>query len=246
MPEDDIEGYVHSIETAGTVDGPGLRYVVFLSGCPLRCLYCHNPDTRRKKQGKLTRASTLITEMAHYRDFLLRTGGGVTLSGGEPLAQPAFATALLQEAKGLGLSTALDTSGFLGERADAALLNATDLVLLDIKSFDPDTYLRVTGVDLSPTIAFAERLGRLHKPMWIRCVLVPGLTDDEPTFERLATFLAHLPSVERIEVLPFHKMGEPKWKDLGLTYTLTSTPPPTPEQTERVRAIFRAKGLTIV
>lgn len=236
-------GYVHSVETGGTVDGPGLRYVVFTAGCPLRCLYCHNPDAMHRKNGHVMRVDDLLDDIATYTPYLRRGSGGLTVSGGEPLVQPAFTHALFRGAKLLGLHTALDTSGFLGARASDAMLADIDLVLLDIKAFAPATYQRVTNVALQPTLAFARRLAALGKPMWIRYVLVPGLTDDRAEIEGLADFAAGLDTVERVEVLPFHKMAEWKWEQLSLPYQLRDTPPPTSEQVDEVRAVFRSRGL---
>lgn len=241
-----IEGYVHSFETAGAVDGPGLRFVVFMSGCPLRCLYCHNPDSHNKTDGKLTTAAEVIEEISKYKDFLIRTDGGVTASGGEPLFQQEFVTEIFKGCKNLGLHTALDTSGYLGAKVSKELLDVTDLVLLDIKSFDPKTYAHVTGSRLQPTLDFARHLSDIKKPMWIRCVLVPGLTDDMETFSQLADFLSKLNSVERIEILPFHKMGEEKWKALKRPYKLWDTQPPSPETVSQVKSIFEAHGLITV
>src|SRR5512143_138394 len=171
-----VDGYIHSVESGGTVDGPGVRFVVFTTGCPLRCLYCHNPDSLHLKDGRQVSSAKVVAEIAGYAPFLKRARGGVTISGGEPLAQPAFTAAVLRGCKRLGLHTALDTSGYLGAAAPDALLADTDLVLLDIKSFDPETYRRLTGVALQPTLDFARRLAALDKAMWVRYVLVPGLT----------------------------------------------------------------------
>lgn len=240
-----VDGYIHSVESGGTVDGPGVRFVVFTTGCPLRCLYCHNPDSQHLKDGKLVSSAAVVAEIATYAPFLKRARGGVTISGGEPLAQPAFTAALLHGCKRLGLHTALDTSGYLGAAASQALLADTDLVLLDIKSFDPETYRRVTGVALQPTLDFARRLAALGKAMWIRYVLVPGLTDDMASIAGLADFVTTLSTVERVEVLPFHKMGEFKWQAMGRPYALADTPTPTPEQVESVRGIFRSRRLQV-
>jgi len=237
-------GYVHSVETGGTVDGPGLRYVVFTAGCPLRCLYCHNPDAMHRKYGHVMRVDDLLDDIATYIPYLKRGSGGLTVSGGEPLVQPAFTHALLRGAKILGLHTALDTSGFLGARASDAMLADIDLVLLDVKAFAPATYQRVTGVSLKPTFDFARRLSGLGKSMWIRYVLVPGLTDNLAEIEGLADFAAGLDAVQRVEVLPFHKMGEWKWEQLSLPYQLKDTPPPSLEQVDEVRSVFRSRGLT--
>lgn len=224
------------------LDGPGIRHVIFLSGCPLRCLYCHNPDTVCPENGELRHADTLIEEMARRRSFIRK--GGVTISGGEPLAQPGFLKTLLAGAKSLGLHTAVDTSGHLGTRVDDELMELTDLWLLDIKSYDPATYKRVTGVDRETTLTFARRLAARGKRMWIRFVLVPGLTDATDNIEGLAAFIAELgPAVERVDVLPFHKMGEAKWAALGRAYELGDTQPPTPEATEAARMIFRGVGI---
>ena len=242
-PEGQVVGYVHSVETGGTVDGPGIRYVVFLSGCPLHCQYCHNPDTRHMSDGKPMTAAALCADIATYAPFLKRARGGVTLSGGDPLTQAAFARAVLKGCKDLGLHTVLDTSGYLGSHADEELLAATDLVLLDIKSGDPETYRKVTGVKLQPTLEFALHLAEIGKPVWIRFVLVPGLTDAPENIEAVADIVATLPNVERIDILPFHKMGEYKWAEMRYSYTLALTPPASEEDLEKARQIFAAKGL---
>lgn len=238
-----VDGYVHSVETAGTVDGPGVRFVVFLAGCRLTCLYCHNPDTQKLGGGRLVSSRSLLEEIGGYKPYLVHTHGGVTVSGGEPLVQPAFVEAVFQGCKDLGLHTALDTSGFLGARASDALLDATDLVLLDIKSGLPALYQRVTGGPLQPTLEFARRLEARKQPVWVRFVLVPGLTDGEDNIRAVARIVAKLTNVERVEVLPFHKMGEHKWEEMGMDYKLKETPPPTPEQMEHANGIFRAEGV---
>lgn len=238
-------GYVHSIEVGSFVDGPGVRFVVFLSGCPLRCRYCHNPDAWSCHAEQRTEASDILNQIERATDFLKSSGGGVTLSGGEPLAQPDFAFELLRGAKELGLHTALDTSGYLGDRATDEMLGAVDLVLLDIKSFDEGTYKDLTGVDLEPTLTFAERLSAMCKPMWIRYVLVPGLTDNAGDISALARFIGRLTSVERVEILPFHQMAEHKWKELGLEYSLKGTEPPTSEQVQAAVDLFAAEGISV-
>ena len=238
-----VRGWVHSVESGGTSDGPGIRYVLFLAGCPLRCLYCHNPDTRHMHDGTPTSSADIVEEIGTYAEFLRRARGGVTISGGEPLVQPEFCAAVFRGAKDLGLHTALDTSGFLGTHADDYLLDDVDLVLLDIKAFKESTYRRLTGVPLRPTLEFAERLAAMGKPIWLRYVLVPGLTDDPAEIEGLAEFAAGLGVVERVDVLPFHKMGEYKWRQLGLNYQLADTQPPSAELRERVCNRFRAQGL---
>jgi len=241
-----VEGYIHSVETLGTVDGPGVRYVVFTQGCPLRCLYCHNPDSFKMKRGKLVSSSTLLTEIEQTSDFLRRARGGVTLTGGEPLLQPKFTAALFRGCKEMKLHTALDTSGHLGNKATDAMLEDIDLVLLDIKSYDPEVYRRVTGVDLQPTLDFAQRLDAMGRKMWVRFVVVPGLTDGSSNVEGLADFVASLKMIERVEVVPFHKMGEFKWEALGLEYQLGGTPSPTPESMDEIRRAFSSRGVEVV
>lgn len=239
-------GYLHSIETAGTVDGPGVRFVVFLTGCTLRCQYCHNPDCLHMKDGNVVRADDVVAEMAGYAKFLKRARGGVTVTGGDPLVQVPFTTRLLEGAKRLGLHTALDTSGHLGALADDRLLASTDLVLLDIKSADPDTYRTTTGRELASTLTFIDRLAALQKPVWVRFVLVPGLTDDPENIRGVARICAAHDNVSRVDVLPFHQMGAAKWERLGLTYTLRDTPEPTAVQAEAARQMFREAGVSHV
>jgi pyruvate formate lyase activating enzyme len=238
------EGYVHSVEIGSFVDGPGIRFVVFLAGCPLRCQYCHNPDAWKASAEK-TDSATVLAQIERTAGFLKRGCGGVTISGGEPLVQADFALAILQGAKALGLHTALDTSGYLGDRVTDEMLDALDLVLLDIKSWDERTYRDVTGVELAPTLQLARRLSDVGKPAWIRFVLVPGLTDDPANVEGLARFVGTLHNVQRVEVLPFHQMGKQKWEDLGLPYRLGETRTPTPEEVRRVKDMFSAEGLEV-
>ena len=241
-----VDGYIHSIESLGTVDGPGVRFVIFTQGCPHRCLYCHNPDTWRLKGGRLVASGDLLDQIEQTSEFLKRAGGGVTISGGEPLVQPKFVASIFRGCKEMKLHTALDTTGYLGTKVSDELLADIDLVLLDIKSFEPETYRRVCGVDLQPTLDFAQRLERLGRKMWIRFVLVPGLTDAPANVEGLADFVASLKMVERVEVAPFHKLGEFKWKELRMPYQLDKTEPPTPEAIARVHDIFKSRGLTVV
>ncbi len=240
-PHSETVGFVESIETCGAVDGPGLRYVVFLRGCPLRCQYCHNPETQGKPRGQVTTAGEVLADVLRYKSFLRR--GGLTVSGGEPLMQPNFVHALMRGAKEAGIHTALDTSGFLGARASDELLDNTDLVLLDIKSGLPATYEWVTGGRLSPTLEFARRLDALGKAMWIRFVLVPGLTDGEKNIEAVARFVATLKCVERVEILPFHKMGEHKYAAVGKPYALADTPVPTQHEIMQAQEIFARCGI---
>lgn len=242
----DIEGYVHSVETAGTLDGPGIRFVVFLTGCPLRCLYCHNPDTRLMKNGTLRKASEIIHEAQEYSDYMGRTGGGITISGGEPLMQQAFVTEIFKGCKKAGIHTALDTSGCIGSSMSQDLLDATDLFLLDIKSFNTKIYKKLTNGRLESTLDFARILAAEGKKMWVRCVIVPDLTDNIDHLTALSEFLNELGNVERVEVLPFHKMGESKWKDLGYDYQLADVQPPSPVKIQLIRNIFTQNDLKTV
>lgn len=236
-------GRIHSWDLSTGVDGPGTRFVLFVSGCPLRCRYCANPDTWHMRDGKETTVDEVMEEIEKYRAFITTAGGGVTITGGEPLLQPAFTGAILRRCKDAGLHTALDTSGFLGARATDELLSCTDLVLLDIKSFDATTYRELTGRVLAPTLTFATRLDRLGVRMWIRYVLVPGWTDEMKSVEGLARFVEDLGSVDRVDVLPFHKLGAAKYEALGLPFPLRDTPTPTHDSVERVRQRLRAHGL---
>lgn len=235
-------GWIHSYETGSTVDGPGIRVTVFMSGCLLRCQYCHNPDTWHLKDGTRIDLADAIERLAKFAGPLRQMGGGLTISGGEPLVQAGFTRGLFRAAKGMGLHTALDTSGFLGDRCDNAYLDLVDLVLLDIKSGDPSTYRRVTGKPLEPTLRFADRLGALGKPAWIRFVLVPGLTDDPANVAAVGKLVARMPNVEWIEVLPFHQMGAFKWSALHLDYPLENTPTPSTQQVAAAMAILRDAG----
>lgn len=241
-----VEGYVHSWELVTATDGPGTRFVTWLTGCALRCRYCHNPDTWWLKDGTLTPAVDLLDRMARYRPFLLASGGGMALTGGEPLLQPTFSAALFRGAKELGLHTALDTAGYLGRLAADELLDDVDLVLLDIKSSDAATYKTVTGRHLAPTIRFAERLAARGDRTWIRFVLVPGLTDGPSNVAGVARIVAGLGNVDRVEVLPYHDMARKKYAALGLAYPLPGTPAPTPEQVEAAREPFRELGIPVL
>lgn len=236
-------GSVHSWELVTAVDGPGTRLTFFLAGCPLRCLYCQNPDTWQMRRGERQSVEEVVQRVRRYSQVLRTTGGGVTISGGEPLLQSQFVENVFAACKELDVHTALDTSGFLGARASNRLLANTDLVLLDVKSGDPETYRRVTGRALQPTLDFGERLAAQGVPIWMRYVLVPGLTDDEDAIERVAEYAASLRTLQRIEVLPFHQMGRDKWRALGETYALEDTEPPSPALVGRVRRQFASRGL---
>ncbi|MGQ4483773.1 pyruvate formate-lyase-activating protein [Streptomyces sp. SAS_276] len=236
-------GRIHSWDLSTGVDGPGTRFVLFVSGCPLRCLYCANPDTWHMRDGEEMSVDAVMDEIGKFRRFVTAAGGGVTLTGGEPLLQSAFTAEVLRRCKEAGLHTALDTSGFLGARATDELLADTDLVLLDIKSFDVNTYRKLTGGELAPTLNFATRLDRLEVPMWIRYVLVPGWTDDLESVDALAGFVAGLSMVERVDVLSFHKLGAAKYEALGVPFPLLGNVVPDPELIENVRECFAKHGV---
>ena len=235
-------GWVHSYETGSTVDGPGIRITLFMSGCLLRCQFCHNPDTWQLKDGTRVELAQAVRRLSDFAPMLRAMGGGLTISGGEPLVQPGFTGGMFAAAKRMGLHTALDTSGLLGSRADEDYLANVDLVLLDIKSGDPDTYRKITSRDLAPTLRFAERLAAMNKAVWVRYVLVPGLSDAPDNIATVARFVGPMKNVEWVEVLPFHQMGAFKWKSLGLDYKLADTEPPTPEQVRVALDIFRQAG----
>jgi pyruvate formate lyase activating enzyme len=238
-------GYCHSYETSSRYDGPGLRVVLFVSGCLLRCTYCHNPDTWHLKDGTYVSAEHVLHRLGDFAPALRSLGGGLTISGGEAMVQMAFTRRIFAGAKAMGLHTAIQTSGFLGDRVDEDYLSNIDLVLLDIKSSDPETYRRVTGRELAPTLRFAERLASLSKPTWIRFTLVPGETDDPANVEGIARFVAPMKNVEWVEVQPFHQMGAFKWKSLGLDYKLLDTPTAGRELVDRVIRQFRAAGCRV-
>jgi pyruvate formate lyase activating enzyme len=251
VPESDVRtalktgelGFLHSFTTGSTVDGPGVRLVAWTSGCMWRCLYCHNPDTWTMTNGIPVTIARAKEELSKYRQGLRVMKGGFTLSGGEALMQDRFAVKLFAAAREMGIHTALDTNGYLGERLSDAELDEIDLVLLDIKGWDPERHRRLTGMEIGPTLDFARRLGARGKPVWLRFVLVPDLTDDAKDVESIAGFVAGLGNVERVDVLPFHQMGRFKWKQLGLEYKLQDVQPPSAEAVERACASFRAAGL---
>ena len=235
-------GYCHSYETSSRYDGPGLRLVLFLSGCLLRFTYCHNPDTWHLKDGTYVSVDQVLHRIADFAPSIQALGGGLTISGGEPMVQLAFTKRILAGARRMGLHTAIQTSGFLGDRADESFLSEVDLVLLDIKSSDPQTYRRTTERDVAPTLRFAERLAALSKPVWVRFTLVPGETDDPANVGGIARFVAPMKNVQWVEVQPFHQMGSFKWKAMGLEYKLENTQPPSRDLVNRVIEQFRAAG----
>jgi pyruvate formate lyase activating enzyme len=236
-------GFLHSFTTGSTVDGPGVRVVGWTAGCQWKCLYCHNPDTWKMNNGMPVTLPHAVEELGKYRYGLKVMAGGFTLSGGEPLLQDRFAIRLFAAAREMGIHTALDTNGSLGSRLSDGELGLIDVVLLDIKCWDAERHRRLTGHDIDATLEFARRLAAKQRPVWVRFVLVPGLTDDMDDIAQIAKFAAKLGNVGRVDVLPFHQMGRFKWKALGMKYSLEDIEPPSRGQIDRACAAFRAEGL---
>ncbi|MEN9353926.1 MAG: pyruvate formate lyase-activating protein [Fibrobacterota bacterium] len=240
-----LHGFVHSTERGSAVDGPGIRYLLFLSGCAFRCLYCHNPDTWKVQAGERREVGELVTEIGKYTEFLKR-GGGVTVSGGEPLFQADFVQEFFLRVKAeLGLHTCLDTNGHLAADLPDEWFDCVDLVLLDIKHIDDAKHKALTGFSNAPVLEFARRLSAMGKPLWIRHVLLPGHTDALEDVEALTEFVKSIEGVERVEILPFHQMGASKWKESGLNYALEGVPACTQAQAEAVRDVFRSQGIMV-
>ena len=238
-------GFLHSFTTGSTVDGPGVRIVAWTAGCMFHCLFCHNPDTWDMKNGMPVTIEKATEELRKYRVGLKLMSGGLTVSGGEPLMQHRFVLKLLGAANKMGIHTTLDTNGHLGTRLTDEDLKLVNLVMMSVKAWDPERHRRLTGFDIEPTLAFARRLADLGKPLWIRYVLVPGLTDDTNEISNIAHFAASLGNVERVEILPFHQMGRYKWKELGMQYTLQEVEAPSMELVERTGEQFRSLGLDV-
>lgn len=251
VPESDVRtalrtgdmGFLHSFTTGSTVDGPGVRVVAWTAGCMFRCVYCHNPDTWTMSNGIPVTVAKATEELSKYRRGLAAMAGGFTLSGGEPLMQDRFAVKLFTAAGKMGVHTALDTNGYIGARLTDEELEVIDLVLLDIKAWDPERHRRLTGMDIAPTLEFARRLAARKRPIWLRFVLVPAWTDDPEDVAQIARFAAGLGTIERVDVLPFHQMGRYKWERLGLKYECADLESPSTDLVERTVGIFRAEGL---
>ena len=236
-------GFLHSFTTGSAVDGPGIRLVAWTTACMFRCQYCHNPDTWTLKNGIPVTLERAIEGVRKYAYGLKMMHGGFTLSGGEPLMQHRFAARLFAAVKAMGVHTAIETNGYYGENLSDDEIRDIDLVILDMKAFTSEQHRRVTGLLNADVLQFARRLAALKRPMWLRYVLVPGLTDVREEMESLASFGASLGVVERVEILPFHQLGQYKWDRLGITYELEATKPPTAEEVAKAVAIFRAAGL---
>jgi pyruvate formate lyase activating enzyme len=251
VPETDVRtalaegdmGFMHSFTTGSAVDGPGIRVVGWTTGCMWRCQYCHNPDTWTMRNGIPVSAANAIEELRKYRHGLQVMRGGVTISGGEPLMQRRFVMKVLAGAKAMGIHSAIETNGFLGSELTDEDLEQLDLVLLGIKTWDRERHRALTGRDNEPTLQLARRLAARRLPIWVRFVLVPGLTDDHCDVSRIAAFAAELGNVERVEVLGFHQLGRFKWQTLGIRYALEHTEPSSADAIEQARQLFRAQGL---
>ena len=240
-------GFLHSFTTGSCVDGPGVRLVAWTTSCMFRCQYCHNPDTWNLANGIPVPLSTAIRELQKYSNGLKAMGGGLTISGGEPLMQHRFVMKLFAAARQLEIHTAVQTNGFYGAKLSDAELSDIDLVILDMKAFTPAQHDRVTGIaDNAPVIEFGERLASLRRPMWFRYVLVPGLTDIDEEMTQMARYAAGLGVVERVEILPFHQLGRYKWEKLAIPYRLQDAEPPSVQAIERAHRIFAAEGLKVV
>jgi pyruvate formate lyase activating enzyme len=236
-------GFLHSFTTGSAVDGPGIRVVAWTSGCQFRCLYCHNPDTWKMKNGIPVTLHRATEELSKYRAGLKIMSGGFTISGGEPLMQDRFVIKLFSAAKNMGIHTALDTNGSLVNRLSDDELEKIDLFLLDIKTWDTIRHRHLTGMPVEPVLDFARRLARLKRPAWLRFVLVPALTEDPEDIARIAGFAADMGNFQRVDVLPFHQLGKFKWKELQLNYKLKDLDPPAPDVVQRVVEQFRSAGL---
>ena len=230
---------VHSYESFGSVDGPGIRFIVFLKGCAMRCAYCHNPDTWSREGAEEWTVADVLDRAERYRAYW-GSKGGITVSGGEPLLQAEAVTELFREAHRRGINTCIDTSAqpYRPGATFDDLFHECDTVLLDIKHIDDDAHKKLTGHTNQNILACAQRLAELNVPVWIRHVLVPGITDDDEALKRLRQFIDTLPNVKRVDVLPYHTMGRFKWQNLGIPYTLEDTNPPTAERIENARRIL--------
>lgn len=236
---ENILGNIHSIESCGTVDGPGIRFVVFTQGCPMRCQYCHNPDTWEFKDNKKVSTDEILAQYDGVKEFCT---GGITVTGGEPMCQMDFVTELFKKAQAKGINTALDTSGVMfkpdNKETVDELLKYTSVVLLDIKHIDDEEHKKLTGHSNKNIIAFAKYLSEIKKPMWVRHVVVPGITFKEEYLTRLGEFLGTLQNIAALDVLPYHDMAIPKYENLRIDYPLKGVPPLSHEEALQARNII--------
>lgn len=239
------EGYIHSIESLGNRDGPGIRFVVFMQGCPLRCKYCHNPDTWKLHDGKKVTIDELMEKIIKCKPYIDRSKGGVTISGGEPTLQFDFTLELLKRCKEEGLHTAVDTSGYVDPEKFKKMIKYIDLVLLDIKQIDDLKHHELTGVSNRRTLEIVELLEKEKQPYWIRHVVVPGYTDNKNDLNGLAQYLQDKKYLDKLELLPYHNLGEYKWKELGIPYELVAVEPPSKEMMKEISDIFKDCGISL-
>lgn len=240
-----LKGRVHSIETFGTVDGPGIRYIIFFQGCPLRCKYCHNRDTWKPNCGKEYTSDELVQDIVKYQSYMQFSGGGVTASGGEATLQADFVAELFAKCKELGIHTCLDTAGFVDIEKVDKLLDYTDLVLLDIKHIDNEKCKKLTGVGNEKALKLAKHLDERNIPIWFRHVLVPGVTDSEENLSKIGEFAATLNNIDRLEILPYHTMGVHKWENMGLKYDLKDVRDANDEDVARAAEIIERYGVKV-
>ncbi|WP_223064497.1 pyruvate formate lyase 1-activating protein [Frischella japonica] len=239
-----IKGRIHSFESFGTVDGPGIRFIVFFQGCLMRCLYCHNRDTWDLKAGREVTVDELMKEIVTYKHFIIPNGGGVTASGGEAMLQAEFVTQWFKACHEQGIGTCLDTNGY-ARNIDAttnALMEQTDLVMLDLKQLNDDIHQKLVGVSNKRVLEFAKYLQKINKRTWIRYVVVPGWSDDDDSAHRLGKFIQGMQNIEKVEMLPYHKMGAYKWATLGDKYMLEGVEPPPRETMDRIQQIIQSYG----
>ena len=233
-------GRIHSFESCGTVDGPGIRFIIFLQGCLMRCMYCHNRDTWDTHEGKEVTVTELIEEAKSYRHFMKASGGGITCSGGESMLQPEFVRDFLRAAQAEGMHTCLDTHGYIRKHTDVIdeVLEASDLVMLDLKQMKDDVHKELIGVSNTRVLDFARYLQKVGQKTWIRYVIVPGYTDDEESAHLLGEFIKDMDNIEKIELLPYHQLGAHKWEAMGLEYPLDGVNPPSKETMEKMVEIL--------
>lgn len=234
-----VKGSIDSVETMGLVDGPGIRYVVFLQGCKLRCLFCHNPETWKMEEKNMTTAEELIDKIKRYKNYFGKEGG-VTFSGGDPLCQPEFLLECLKRCKQEGIHTCLDTSGVgCNKELYPEILSYTDLVILDIKAVTPEAYKKMTGYPMKDFSEFLELCQKLEKKIWLRQVIVPGINDTEEYILELKKYIKNIKNVERVELLPYHLYGVEKYKKLGISYRLDGVPAMKKEDLDKLNQILQ-------
>lgn len=244
MTEEPIKGRIHSFESFGTVDGPGIRFIVFFQGCLMRCLYCHNRDTRNMKDGREVTVDELMKEVLSYKHFLRPNGGGVTASGGEAILQAEFVAQWFKACHEAGINTCLDTNGFVKklDHTIDELMSVSDLVLLDLKQLNNEKHKKLVAVPNDPVLAFAKYLQKINKRTWIRYVIVPGWTDDDESAHLLGQFIEGMKNIERVELLPYHTLGSYKWDSCDDEYPLAGVEPPPRETVERIQKIIEGYG----